>query len=462
MHVDKIIVDEGGCMCCPGGTEFPAEAAEGNLFYRTDEKQLYQYNGAVWIGVENTMDIKDATNLALTALLGGRPGGQIIRGGSGSEGNDDLYLYANIGGTPYIILRQGAYIRLESASDIFLDTAGVGKHHFRGPSDVERMILDGSGNLNPKGNITMESLKTVDGIDISLIPSVYQALAEKDQASGYVGLDGSGLINPAQLPSIAIIDVFEVASEIEQLALTIQKGDVAVRSDENKSYINKTGDNVSMADWTLLQTPTDVVLSAFGRVGVITAQNGDYTANQITNVPAGNIEAVTTQLAIDELDTEKEPVIAVKGDAFNKDFGVVAGTVCQGDDSRLKTRSPSRQVVWCTFSGLLGGNQTIFAHIGGDPAITATEAKAQIRMPKCNLKAIEGYCYHAASDCILTVRKNGIGTALTGTVDATGRFRFTDSIAFADGDLFSLEQNVAAGGGTGFNGIAIEADVELV
>jgi hypothetical protein len=50
---------------------------------------------------------------------------------------------------------------------------------------------------------------------------------------------------------------------------------------------------------------TDAVNSVFGRVGIVTAQSGDYTASQVTNVPAGNIAATTVQAAINELDSEK-------------------------------------------------------------------------------------------------------------------------------------------------------------
>lgn len=102
------------------------------------------------------------------------------------------------------------------------------------------------------------------------IASDYQKESEKNQVDGYPGLDGSGLINSAQLPSLAITDTYVVANEVAQLALTIQKGDVAVRSDENKSYINTTGNNVSMADWQELLTPTDAVLSVDARTGVVT------------------------------------------------------------------------------------------------------------------------------------------------------------------------------------------------
>jgi len=47
------------------------------------------------------------------------------------------------------------------------------------------------------------------------------------------------------------------------------------------------------------------VSSVFGRTGAISAVSGDYSANFITNVPAGNIAAVEVQAAINELDTEK-------------------------------------------------------------------------------------------------------------------------------------------------------------
>lgn len=42
-----------------------------------------------------------------------------------------------------------------------------------------------------------------------------------------------------------------------------------------------------------------------GRTGVVVSQSGDYTASQITNVPAGNISATNVQDAINELDAEK-------------------------------------------------------------------------------------------------------------------------------------------------------------
>lgn len=47
---------------------------------------------------------------------------------------------------------------------------------------------------------------------------------------------------------------------------------------------------------------TDSVTSVFGRSGAVSSANGDYTASQVTNVPAGSIAAITVQAAIAELD----------------------------------------------------------------------------------------------------------------------------------------------------------------
>ena len=53
-------------------------------------------------------------------------------------------------------------------------------------------------------------------------------------------------------------------------------------------------------------------------------------AHQIVNISG-------LQSALDS----KEPKIVTKGTAFNKDFGSISGTVCQGDDSRLSdARNP--------------------------------------------------------------------------------------------------------------------------
>ena len=117
--------------------------------------------------------------------------------------------------------------------------------------------------------------------------SVYQLLSQKDANSGYVGLDSGGKINPLQLPAVAITETFVVNSQTAMLAIVGQTGDVAVRTDVSKSFILTADDPTVLANWQNLITPTSPVDSVFGRTGVVTAQNGDYTKAQIglSNVP---------------------------------------------------------------------------------------------------------------------------------------------------------------------------------
>ena len=121
-----------------------------------------------------------------------------------------------------------------------------------------------------------------------------QLKSEKDSVSGYAGLDGSGKINPSQLPALAITDTFVVASQSAMLALTAQVGDVAIRTDLSKTFILKTDGSTVLANWQELQTPTDSVTTVFGRSGVVTAQNNDYTFAQI-NKSTSSLADLTTR-----------------------------------------------------------------------------------------------------------------------------------------------------------------------
>ncbi|MDI6761044.1 MAG: hypothetical protein QMD05_09475, partial [Candidatus Brocadiaceae bacterium] len=117
----------------------------------------------------------------------------------------------------------------------------------------------------------------VDGYEASAL----EKIANKGIANGYAGLDASGKVPSSQLPALALTDVWTVASQAAQLALTAEEGDVAIRTDLNKSYAHNGGTSGTMADWSELLTPTDTVLSVFGRTGAVVAQIGDYTWAQI-------------------------------------------------------------------------------------------------------------------------------------------------------------------------------------
>lgn len=120
--------------------------------------------------------------------------------------------------------------------------------------------------------------------------------SNKNIANGYAGLGVDGKLISSQIPSITINDTFVVTSETEMLALTVETGDIAVRSDLNKSFILKGKNPTIVSDWQELLTPTSDVTTVFGRNGAITAQTGDYTADQITETATKKFQSANQQM----------------------------------------------------------------------------------------------------------------------------------------------------------------------
>jgi hypothetical protein len=93
---------------------------------------------------------------------------------------------------------------------------------------------------------------------------------QKAAASGLATLGADSKIPTSQLPALAISDTFVVASQAAMLALTAEIGDVAVRTDINKSFILQISDPTILANWQELLSPGAAVLSVNGFTGAIT------------------------------------------------------------------------------------------------------------------------------------------------------------------------------------------------
>jgi hypothetical protein len=119
--------------------------------------------------------------------------------------------------------------------------------------------------------------------------------SNKNTANGYAGLGADGKLISSQLPSITISDTFVTGSQAAMLAVIAETGDVAVRTDLNKSFILKGTNPAVLADWQELLTPTSAVTTVFGRNGAITAQTGDYTADQITETATRKFQSANQQ-----------------------------------------------------------------------------------------------------------------------------------------------------------------------
>lgn len=127
--------------------------------------------------------------------------------------------------------------------------------------------------------------------DALLIP-----LAQKGAANGVATLNADGKLSASQVPSIAITSTFLVANESEMLDIeTAEEGDVAVRTDLNKSFILTSGDRTLVASWQELLSPTDQVQSVNGQNGTVVLDTDDINEGS-TNLYFTETRVLATDL----------------------------------------------------------------------------------------------------------------------------------------------------------------------
>lgn len=153
--------------------------------------------------------------------------------------------------------------------------------------------------------------------------SVFDALAlkiassEKGANSGVATLDSGGKIPVGQLPNsvMELQGAWNASTNSPSLADgTGNAGDFYLVTTAGSQNLGSGSITYAVDDyvfygadaiWHKSHSGADSVASVFGRTGIVVSANGDYTASQIANVPAGNIAAVTVQAALDELDSDK-------------------------------------------------------------------------------------------------------------------------------------------------------------
>lgn len=166
------------------------------------------------------------------------------------------------------------------------------------------LATDGSGVKYPTVDAVNTKVSNIDNtsdLNKPISTATQTALnlkentANKNIANGYAGLGSDGKLISSQLPSITITDTFVVGSQSAMLSLVAETGDVAVRTDINKSFILQGDTPSDLADWQELLTPTSTVSSVFGRTGAVTANSGDYTADQISETASRKFQTLAQQ-----------------------------------------------------------------------------------------------------------------------------------------------------------------------
>ena len=190
-----------------------------------------------------------------------------------------------------------------------------------GSADVQLIKLDTSDNAIAQGSANAWRLAaTPDGLVAAAIANVdyvdtelanYVPTSQKGAANGVATLDANSKIPSAQLPAIAITDVFVVADITARDALTVgsgdgevQEGDVAVVTDASDDPAVDAGGASYIytgSAWQRLLVPTDAVLSVNGATGVVVLTAADLTFTQAVTGNWTVADGSTIKATLDEV-----------------------------------------------------------------------------------------------------------------------------------------------------------------
>lgn len=141
----------------------------------------------------------------------------------------------------------------------------------------------------------------------TLLGSVDASSAKTSLGLATVATSGSasdittGTLPSSVMPPLVIKETFTVADEAAMLALTAQRGDVAIRSDENsKMYILSSDSPGTLADWKQVMATGDVV-SVQGRTGAVTITKTDVGLGSADDTSDADKPVSTAQAAADNL-----------------------------------------------------------------------------------------------------------------------------------------------------------------
>jgi hypothetical protein len=147
----------------------------------------------------------------------------------------------------------------------------------------------------PTSGVSLNSQKIINlanPVDNGDAVSLGYLTGQKGVANGIAPLDGNGKVPLDHIPATAIAEVFVVTSQAAMLALPdAHVGDIAIRTDVNKSFILRVVPATTLSNWNELLTPTDAVLSVDGLTGAVSL-SGSYL-NRTTGQLLGNLDANT-------------------------------------------------------------------------------------------------------------------------------------------------------------------------
>lgn len=261
----------------------PTNPVVGQFYYNTTDNKFYGYSPSGWVILNYTHptshEISDVTGLQ-TALDGKsnlhdhnyRPNTWVP---SWTEVTNKPTTFAPSAHNHPITEVTGLQAALDKKSDVH-------SHPYRPDSWVPAWT-----EVTSKPNF--HAVATSGSYtDLTNKPSLGSA-SSKDVgvAGGQVPiLDANGKLADSVIPAVAITDTYVVATEAAMTALVAQVGDIAVRTDLNKSFILQRVPASTASNWIELKTPDQKVISVNGQTGAVTLTYSDVNARPNTWVPS--------------------------------------------------------------------------------------------------------------------------------------------------------------------------------
>lgn len=201
--------------------------------------------------------------------------------------------YRDIKGSPLTSAEADANIRTLDAADKSngqaITQAAQGAAQAKTAADAARSVADaaqpGNENLTAlaslvgivnqlayftgKGQMALAALSQFARENILTLDSssALSTLINAGAANGLATLDAGGKIPVSQLPPLAVNETFTVANQAAMLALTAQRGDIAIRSDQSgKPYVLAADAPATLANWIPLDQSLAIALAALSAI----------------------------------------------------------------------------------------------------------------------------------------------------------------------------------------------------
>jgi hypothetical protein len=227
----------------------PSSPVNGQLWFDTTAGMLKVREGGSWLQVSNTAGGSTPTGPASGDLSGTYPGPDI---GAGKVTFSKM------------------------AADTKDQVAGTASMRTLGTGSTQAAAGD---HTHTKAAIGLSNVPNVDTTNASNITT--------------------GTLPTSVLPPLAVNEVFTAANQAAMLALTAQRGDMAIRTDTSKTYVLSTDSPGTLADWKEVMA-TGQVTSVAGKTGVVALVKADVGLDQVDNTSDANkpvSTATTTALA---------------------------------------------------------------------------------------------------------------------------------------------------------------------